>query len=69
MYIDSLFVSGKVADKSLNFLVDTDCTHDLLFRTVYYCLPAQTRQHLFYGEAVAAKKQMAVGYTYIGALA
>ena len=54
MYISSLFVPGKVAGKSLNFLVDTGCTHNLLSRTVFDRLQAQTRQHKFYGETVAA---------------
>ena len=39
-YIGSLFVSGKVAGKSLSFLVDTSCTHNLLSRMVFGRLPA-----------------------------
>ena len=53
-YIGSLFVPGKVAGKSLSFLVDTGCTHNLLSRTVFDRLPAQTRQQMVYGETVAA---------------
>ena len=40
--------------KSLSFLVDTACTHNLLFRTVFDHLPAQTRQQMVYGETVVA---------------
>ena len=53
-YIGSLFVPGRVAGKNLNFLVDTGCTHNLLSRTVFDRLPAQTRQQMVYGETVAA---------------
>ena len=48
-YIGSLFVPGRVARKNLNFLVDTGCTHNLLSRTVFDRLPAQTRQQMVYG--------------------
>ena len=54
MYIGSLFVPGRVAGKTLSFLVDTGCTHNLLSRTVFDRLPAQTRQQMVYGETVAA---------------
>ena len=57
-YIGSLFVPGEVAGKSLSFLVVTGCSHNLLARTVFDCLPAQTRQQMVYGETMAA---MAVG--------
>ena len=53
-YIGSLFVPGRVAGRNLNFLVDTGCTHNLLSRTVFDRLPAQTRQQMVYGETVAA---------------
>ena len=53
-YIGSLFVPGRVAGRSLSFLVDTGCTHNLLSRTVFDRLPAQTRQQMIYGETVAA---------------
>ena len=43
-----------MAGKSFNFLVNTDCTHNLLFRTVFDRLQAQTRQHMFSRETVAA---------------
>ena len=52
-YIGSLFVPGRVAGKSVGFLVDTGCTHNLLSRTVFDRLPAQTRQQMVYGETVA----------------
>ena len=61
-YIGSLFVPGRVAGKSLSFLVDTGCTHNLLSRTVFDHLPAQTRQQMVYGETVAPT---AVAYTYM----
>ena len=54
MYIGSLFVPGRVAGKTLSFLVDTGCTHNLLSRTVFNRLPAQTRLQLVYAETVAA---------------
>ena len=53
-YIGSLFVPGRVAGRNLSFLVDTGCTHNLLSRTVFDRLPAQTRQQMVYGETVAA---------------
>ena len=53
-YIGSLFATGRVAGKSLSFLVDTGCTHNLLSRTVFDRLPAQTRQQMVYEETVAA---------------
>ena len=53
-YIGSLFVPGRVAGRSLSFLVDTGCTHNLLSRMVFDRLPAQTRQQMIYGETVAA---------------
>ena len=53
-YIGSLFVPGRVAGKSLSFLVDTGCTHNLVFRTVFDRLPAQTRQQMVYGDTVVA---------------
>ena len=52
-YIGSLFVPGRVAGKSVGFLVDTGCTHNLLSRTVFDRLPAQTRQQMVYGQTVA----------------
>ena len=52
--ICSLFVPGIVAGKYLNFLVDTACAHNLSSRTVFDRLPAQTRQHMVYGETVEA---------------
>ena len=54
MYIGSLFVPGRVAGKSLSFLVDTSCTHNLLSSTVFERLPVQTRQQMVSGETVAA---------------
>ena len=53
-YIGSLFVPGRVAGRNLSFLVDTGCTHNLLSRTVFDRLPAQTRQQMVYRETVAA---------------
>ena len=53
-YIGSLFVPERVAGKSLSFLVDTGCTHNLLSRTVFDRLPAKTLQQIVYGETVAA---------------
>ena len=43
-----------MAGTSLSFLVDTGCTHNLLSRTVFDRLPAQTRQQMVYGQTVAA---------------
>ena len=43
-YIGNLFVPGRVAGNTLSFLVDTGCTRNLLSRTVFDRLPAQTRQ-------------------------
>ena len=54
MYIGSLFVPGRVAGKSFSFLIDTGCTHNLLSKTVFNRLSAQTRQQMVYGETVAA---------------
>ena len=54
MYICNLFVSGRVAGKSLSFLVDTGCTHNILSRTVLDYLPAQTSQQMVYGGTVVA---------------
>ena len=51
-YIGSLLVPGRVAGRNLSFLVDTGCTHNLLSRTVFDRLPAQTRQQMVYGETV-----------------
>ena len=45
-YIGSLFVPERVAGKSLSFLVDTGCTHNLLSRMVFDRLLAQTRQQM-----------------------
>ena len=42
MYIGSLFVPRRVAENYLSFLVDTGCTHNLLSRTVFDRLPAQS---------------------------
>ena len=51
-YIGSLFVSGSVTEKSLNFLVDTGSTHKLLSRTVFDCEPAQKGQQMVYRETM-----------------
>ena len=64
-YIGSLFVPGRVEGKSLSFLVDTGYTNNFLSRKVFDRLPAQTRQQMIYGETV---EEMAVAYTYTGAL-
>ena len=53
-YIGSLFVPGRVAGESLSFLVDTGCTHNLLSRMVFDCLPAKTRQQMVYKKTMAA---------------
>ena len=34
--------------------MNTSCTHNLLSRTVFDRLPAQTRQQMVYGQTVAA---------------
>ena len=67
-YIGSLFVPGRVAGRSLSFLVDTGCTHNLFSRTVYDRLLAQTRQQMVY-ERLWQRWPIAVAYTYTGALA
>ena len=66
-YVGSLFVPGRVAGNSLSFLVDTDCTRNLLSRTVFDRLPAQTRQQMVYGETVAAMANGSGLHTYTGA--
>ena len=67
MYIGSLFVPGRVAGKTLSFLVETGYTHNLLSRTVFDRLPAQNCQQMVYGETVAAMATAAV-CTYMEAL-
>ena len=54
MYIGSLFVPGRVAGRSLSFLVDMGFTHNLLSRTVFDRPPAPTFQQMVYGETLAA---------------
>ena len=39
-YIGSLFFPGRVAGKSLSFLVNIGCTHSLFSKTVFDSLPA-----------------------------
>ena len=51
-YIGSLFFPGRVAGKSLSFLVNTGCTHSLFSKMVFDSLPAQARQQMVYGETV-----------------
>lgn len=43
-----------MAEKNLNFLVDTGCTNNLLSRKVFDRLPAQTCQQMVYGETEVA---------------
>ena len=53
-YVGSLFIPGKIEGRSLNFLVDIECTHNLLSQTVFDRLSAQQRQQMVHKEAIAA---------------
>ena len=53
-YPGSLFVPGRVAGKSLVFLVDTGCTHNLLSKAVYDRLPASIRGQMVPQDTMAA---------------
>ena len=61
MYIGSLFVPVRMAGRSLSFLVDTSCTHNLLSRTVF---DRQTRQQMVYGETVVTMADSNGLHTY-----
>ena len=43
-YIGCLFIPGRVKGRSLNFLIEMSCMHNLLSQTVYDRLPTQQRQ-------------------------
>ena len=53
MYIGSLS-QEEWRERVSVFLVNADCTYNLLSRTVFDRLPAETRQQMVYGETVAA---------------